>query len=85
VDCGPALRGLAGQQQGGRGDQIGARLRPGTEWFVTWLPHEDERSKDGGGLQQEKRELRVWPLPAFPPSLARIFPSPPLSAVPTVR
>ena len=34
VSTGPALRDLAGRQKQDRGDQVGARLRPGTEWFV---------------------------------------------------
>ena len=32
---GPALRDLAGREQEDKGDQAEARLRPGTEWFVT--------------------------------------------------
>jgi hypothetical protein len=32
---GLALRNLAGQWVQDRGDQVGARLRPGTKWFVT--------------------------------------------------
>ncbi len=35
VTTGPTLRDLAGRGQQDRGDQAGARLRPGTEWFVT--------------------------------------------------
>jgi hypothetical protein len=35
VDSGPALRGLAGGHMQDEDDQTGARLRPGTEWFVT--------------------------------------------------
>ncbi len=35
ITTGPALRNLAGREQQDRGDQMGARLRPGTEWFVT--------------------------------------------------
>jgi hypothetical protein len=31
---GPALRGLAGWWREDRGNQTGARLWPGTEWFV---------------------------------------------------
>ena len=32
---GPALRDLARRGQQDRGEEVGARLRPGTEWFVT--------------------------------------------------
>ena len=32
---GPALRDLTGREQQDKGEQVGARLRPGTEWFVT--------------------------------------------------
>ena len=33
VSLGRALRDLAGREQQDRGDQVGTRLRPGTEWF----------------------------------------------------
>jgi hypothetical protein len=37
---GLALRDLAGREHQDRGDRVGARLRPGTEWFVTKHPVE---------------------------------------------
>ena len=42
VGTGPALRDLAGREQQDKGDQLGARLRPGTEWFVTGQTREQE-------------------------------------------
>ena len=54
VSTGRALRDLAGREEQDRGDQVDARLRPGTEWFVTGNAGEQRGGCEGAWLEIER-------------------------------
>ena len=62
---GPALRDLAGRYPQDRGDQVDARLRPGTEWVVTENTGEPSRNSPlrwpEASLVIPRRPLRLRP------------------------